>query len=138
MSGCIIAADVAAIMQLHTCLADNRLVVLSGTLAVLTLRVKPYMAAINDVSGEHREAFQQCVQLAQRDATTDKDILHGMKRKLYAALKKIGGSLSQHDKQVSEIMDVIRLHEDRQHGFNRVAAPFIQQIEQSKNRGLSL
>lgn len=103
---------------------------------VYTEWIKPYMTVIDDAGPNHREAFQQCVQLAKQDATMDKELLQKMKRDFRDALRGTGGTGSKRDRDIKEMMDVIRLHGDRQKGFERVSNTMLKKLQRGKNMGI--
>lgn len=95
---------------------------------------EPYMETIKSAGADHKKAFQQCVELAKRDVTTDKGTLQKMESRLHTAMRGMPGTGGQHAEQVREMMNVIRLHDNRAEGFERVAGAFLKQVEQAKDK----
>lgn len=104
---------------------------------VLDEWAQPYIDLIKKAGSDHKKAFDKCVKLAERDVTTDKDLLQDMDRQLDQAMKGTRGTVGDHMKQVQEMMNAIRLHDDRRKGFDLVAGGLLQQQQQKRSRGFS-
>jgi hypothetical protein len=100
---------------------------------------KPYIDEIVKSGPMHEKAFNYCKKLAERDITTDKELLKTMSYKIYNELKNYL-SINDADKKCNEIINIIRLHSNRKNEFVKqlIHKEIEQQQQYYERSGMSL
>lgn len=96
--------------------------------------IEPYMQQIEASGNDHAAAFDATLQLAKRDVGEDKEVLKVMQREISEMLRGTG-TLGQQSDLCRQIMNAVRLNQDRQEGFNMMRNALLQR---QRNRGMEL